>query len=63
MHNGGFGVRTFTVIGLTSSTGIVGGSEKLATIESAPPGEYEFACEIQGHEAQRGTLVVRAADG
>ena len=62
VHNGDFGVHTFTVIGLTSSTGIVGGSEKLVTIESPAPGEYEFACEIPGHEDQRGTLVVREAD-
>ena len=63
VRNGDFGVHTFTVIGLTSSAGIVGGSEKLVTIESSPAGEYEFACEIPGHEAQRGTLVLREADG
>ena len=63
VHNGDFGVHTFTVIGLTPSTGIVGGSEKLITIDLPAPGEYEFACEIPGHEDQRGTLVVRGADG
>ena len=63
VRNGDFGVHTFTVLGVTPSTGIVGGSEKLVTIGPLAPGEYEFACEIPGHEDQRGTLVVRGADG
>lgn len=48
---------------LRRTAGIVGGSEKLVTVGPLAPGEYEFACEIPGHEDQRGTLVVRGADG
>ena len=61
VKNDDLGVHTFTVRDLGINEVVIGGSEKLIAIASSAPGNYEFVCEIPGHEAMRGTLVVQAA--
>ncbi len=54
-------VHTFTVHELGINEVVIGGGEKLIAIAASDPGNYEFVCEIPGHEAMKGTLVVEAA--
>ncbi len=54
-------VHTFIVEELGINEVIIGGSEKLITIPAASPGSFAFVCEIFGHEAMTGTLVVQTA--
>ena len=61
VKNDDLGVHTFTVRELGINEVVIGGSEKLIAIATSDPGNYEFVCEIPGHEAMKGTLVVQAA--
>ena len=61
VKNMDLGVHTFTVHELGINEVLIGGSEKLIAIAASNPGSYEFVCEIPGHEAMKGTLVVQAA--
>ena len=54
-------VHTFTVPELGINEVIIAGSEKLIAIAAANPGSFAYVCEIFGHEAMKGTLVVQAA--
>ena len=59
--NDDLGVHTFIIEALGIDEVIIGGSEKLITIPAASPGSFAYVCEIFGHEAMTGTLVVQAA--
>ncbi|MCI0816132.1 MAG: cupredoxin domain-containing protein, partial [Chloroflexi bacterium] len=61
VKNDDLSVHTFTVHELGINEVVIGGSEKLIAIAAADPGNYEIVCEIPGHEAMTGTLVVEAA--
>ena len=61
VKNEDLGVHTFTVRELGISEVVIGGSEKLIAIAASDSGNYEFVCEIPGHEAMKGVLVVQAA--
>ncbi len=61
VKNGDLGAHTFTIRELGINEAVIGGSERLITITASDPGTYEIVCEIPGHEAMKGTLVVQAA--
>ena len=54
-------VHTFIVEELGINEVIIAGSEKLIAITATSPGSFAYVCEIFGHEAMKGTLVVQAA--
>ena len=60
VENHDFGVHTFTLPQITFGVIIIGGSERLITLPPLAAGTLRYACEIPGHEDQRGTLTVRA---
>ena len=61
VKNGDLGAHTFTIRELGINEAVIGGSERLITIAASDRGTYEIVCEIPGHEAMKGTLVVQAA--
>ncbi len=54
-------VHTFVVEELGIDEVIIGGSEKLIAIAASSPGSFAYVCEIFGHEAMKGTMVVQSA--
>lgn len=61
VKNNDLRIHTFTIPELGISEVVLGGSEKLIAIAASNPGNFEFVCEIQWHDAMKGTLVVEAA--
>ena len=61
VKNGDLVVHTFIVEELGINEVIIAGSEKLIAIAASSPGSFAYVCEIFGHEAMKGTLVVQAA--
>jgi uncharacterized cupredoxin-like copper-binding protein len=52
-------IHTFTVEDLNMDFKVNPGSEKLIVLERPLAGEYEFICDITGHDDMKGKLIIR----
>ncbi len=58
VRNSDLPVHTFTIKDLDIDETVLAGAEKLISLTSLSAVEYEYTCEVPGHESMKGTLIV-----